>query len=195
METGVTIYNKSETIIPTIIPAKQLTKMEFIKLKSQQLVNGETSILEIGKELKLTNKQIDFCRYYTTEEYFGNGVRAFGKAYGFNPDNKNERARCSVGASTNLKHAAILMLIDILLDSEGFNDQFMDKQLLLVATQNADLKAKMLAIKTYAEITGRVKKQVEVNHTKTYDFSQIGANELSMLIAIADRAKLGNGNG
>ena len=193
METGITVNGEYATVVPTVSQERPLSKMELVKLKAQQLINGETSVLEIGKELKLTPKQVDFCRYYTTEEYFGNGVRAFGKAYGFNPDNKNERARCSVGASTALRHATILTLIDILLDSEGFNDQFMDKQLLKVATQDADLKAKMLAIKTYNEISGRVKKQIDINHTRTYDFSQIGKNELAMLIAIADRAKLGNG--
>ncbi len=190
MKTGITVNGEYAT---EITPAKQFTKMEFIKLKAEQLNSGELTTLEIGQELKLLPRQIDFCRYYTTEEFYGNGIRAYGKAYGLNPDDKNQRAACSVGANNHLKHAAILMMVNILLDSEGFNDGFIDKQLLSVATQNADLKAKMLAIKTYYEVTGRIKKQVEVNHTRTYDFSQIGVNELAMLIAIADRAKLGNG--
>lgn len=193
METGITINGEYATVIPTVSQSRPLSKMEMIKHKAEQFNNGELSLLEIGKELKLLPRQIDFCKYYTTEEFYGNGIRAYGKAYGLNPDNKNERAACSVGANNNLKHGAILMLINILLDSEGFNDSFVDKQLLKVITQDADLKAKMLAIKTYNEITGRVKKQIEVSHIKAYDFSQIGANELAMLIAIADRAKLGNG--
>lgn len=194
METGVTIYNDSETIIPTIIPAKQLSKMEVIKYYAELLENGNATIHEIGKQLSLTTKQIDFAKYYTeATEQFGNGVRAAGKAYNLNPDDKNQRNRCSVYSSNNLKHHGILTLIDILLSADGLNDSYVDKQLLFLISQHSDLKVKGLAIKEYNALKNRTKKMIEINNVRTYDFTNLSKEELAVLIALADRAKLGNG--
>lgn len=192
MKTGVTVSEQIEHIIPSVVQAKAMTQNEIIKLYSKQLENGEATIYDIGKQLKLTNKQIDFAKYYVSEEFYGNGIAAYGKAYSIDYTDKNQRNRCSAGASASLKHHTIMLLINILLDANGFNDEFINKQIMFLATQSSDLKAKALGIKLYNDVTGRVKKQVEINHTKTYDFSQLKPDELQALIAIADRAKLQN---
>lgn len=186
---------KDTSIHPVlIVPTKQLTRTEYISQKANLLKNGEATIYDIGRDLKLTTKQIDFAKAYTDpNEAFGNGVQAAGIAYDLNPSNKNERNRCAVYAHNNLRHAAILTLIDILLDTEGLNDSYVDKQLLHLIQQNADLKVKVIAIKEYNAMKNRTKKQVEITHNNNFDLTRVGIDELKVLADIASRAKLGNG--
>lgn len=181
------------TTITWLMPNQSLSRMELITQKAELLKSGQATTYEIGKDLKLTNRQIDFCQYYTTTEFYGNGARAYAKAYGLNYDDKNQRNRCASGANNNLSNLAILTMCDILLDGEGFNDAFFDKQLMFVATQNYDLKAKMLAIKTYAELKNRIKKTVEITHNSSFDYTQLPSQDLALLIQLAEKARLGNG--
>lgn len=189
-----TTIEDKETIIPTLLPAKQPTRMELIQFKANQLKSGDLTIYDVGRELKLTMKQIEFAKAYTDPtEHFGNGIAAAAKAYDLNPSDKRERAICATYANQNLKHAAIMTLVDILLDTEGLNDQYVDKQLLFLISQNADLKVKGLAIKEYNAMHNRTKKQVEVTHNNNFDFTRVGVEELKMLIDVATKAKLNNG--
>lgn len=165
--------------------------MEVIKEKAERLRSGQATINDIGHELNLTTKQIDFARYYTTEEFFGNGMVAYAKAYGLNANDKNQRNRAAVGASTSLRHSTILMLIDIILDSEGFNDQFVDKQLLMVIQQSADLKSKMLAIKEYNALKSRIKTNIEINVKPEFDYTMLSNEELAVLVALSEKARVG----
>ena len=167
--------------------------MELVKQKSQQLAKGEVSIHDVGRELKLTANQISFAIYYCSSEIFGNGKAAYALAYNLDLNNKSESAQCSSGASAMLRHATVLTLIDILLDGEGLNDSFADKQLLYLMTQNADLKAKSLAVKEYNNLKGRIKNQQMVTIQHQYDVTLLNDTQLATLIALADRAKLGSG--
>jgi hypothetical protein len=189
-----TIEYDVETFVPAVLPPRQLSRTEYIKEKADLLKEGHATIYDIGRDLKLTTKQIEFAKAYTEQsDQFGNGVRAAGKAYDLNPDNKNERNRCAVYANQNLKHAAILTLIDILLDTEGLNDSYVDQQLLFLIQQSQDLKVKAFAIKQYNDLKNRNKKQIEITHNNNFDLTRVGTEELKMLADIAGRAKLSNG--
>ena len=56
----------------------------------------------------------------------------------------------------------ILEYIDYLLELRGLNDPFVDKQLELLITQNADFKSKLGAIKEYNVLKSRITNKVDL---------------------------------
>lgn len=179
---------------PTTVISKPLSKMELIKVRGEAIRNGEMTAFEVGRELKLNDRQIMFAQYYSTsEEFFFQGAKAYAKAYGYDYNDRNQRNAINVGSNSNLKHSTILTFIQILLDGEGLNDSFVDKQILSVITQSADLKAKMLAIREYNTITGRNKRLLEVTVNNTYNYAALSPQELATMIQLHDKTRLGNG--
>ena len=109
-----------------------------------------------GKEL--TEQQEIFCEFYTQDtEFFGNGVKSYMQAY---PDSSYDSAKSS--AHDFLTNPYILARINELLEDMALNDAFVDKQLLIAITQNADWSAKMAAIKEYNALKKRITQKVEV---------------------------------
>ena len=110
-----------------------------------------------GKDL--TEQQELFCEFYATDtEFFGNGVKSYMKAY---PDSDYASAR--TGAYRLLTNAYILARINELLEDMALNDAFVDKQIAMLITQNADWSAKMAAIKEYNALKSRITKKIEVS--------------------------------
>src|SRR3989344_4232845 len=117
---------------------------------------------ELQKELikiDLNPKQKIFCKLYaSSEEFFGNGVRSYMKAY----DSQNYKASM-VCAWELLRNPKISQYISQLLELRGLNDNFVDKQLEFLITQHTDFKSKLGAIHEYNQL----KKRAEVNKNKT----------------------------
>jgi phage terminase small subunit len=109
---------------------------------------------------ELTPKQELFCQYYTSPdmEVFGNGVRAYMAAYDIDQEGYNS-ARTQV--SVLLTNHNICKRIAELLDHEGLNDQFVDKQLLFLITQHDEPHAKLGAIKEYNKLKQRITDKIE----------------------------------
>lgn len=105
-----------------------------------------------------------FCNLYVSEEFFGNGVKSYAKAYGFDLSDKGEYNKAKSGAARLLSDANVCRRISELLDEAGLNDNFVDKQLLLVITQNADFSSKMKAINEYNKLRSRINNTLNVNH-------------------------------
>lgn len=106
----------------------------------------------------LTEQQELFCEFYATDrEFFGNGVKSYMQAY---PDADYNSARTN--ASVLLTNTNILARINELLEDMALNDEFVDKQIAMLITQNADWGAKMSAIKEYNALKSRITKKVEV---------------------------------
>ena len=114
----------------------------------------------------LNLRQITFCELYVSKEFFGNGVAAYCEAYNIDTSKQGAYASARVCASELLTSGDILKYINALLDGEGFNDGFVDKQLLLAITQNADLSAKVAAIREYNKLKRRVENKLELHITK-----------------------------
>lgn len=103
--------------------------------------------IEIGdKEIELTLKQRLFCEYYVSEEYFGNAVQAYIKAYQPDQTKANWYKTAKACASENLSKPNLCSYINSLLEQEGLNDLFVDKQLLFLMSQHSDLGVKLNAI-------------------------------------------------
>ena len=114
---------------------------------------------------ELNEKQKLFCKYYVSEDFFGNGVRAYCKAYNLDSTDIREYNSAKVLACELLTNVNILACINEQLDEAGLNDNFVDKQLLFALTQNADMSSKVKAIGEYNKLRQRIidKSKVETS--------------------------------
>ena len=106
----------------------------------------------------LTLKQEKFCQLYATDkEFFGNGAQAYIEAYQPNQKAKNWYKTVCQSASRLLSNVKVCNRINEFLTIDGFNENFMDKQLLYVATQHNDLGAKVNAVREFNKLKNRIK--------------------------------------
>jgi len=111
---------------------------------------------------KLNPKQELFCKLYATDrEFFGNGTQAYIKAYKPDRVKKGWYKSAQSAASRLLSNVIICEHLNKLLESEGLNNSFIDKQLLFIITQHSDLNAKIRAIQEYNKIKRRITEQVD----------------------------------
>ena len=114
--------------------------------------------------IKLNPKQERFCQLYTSGgEFFGNGVQAYIEVYKPNKKNKNWYKVSKSASSRMLTNVNLCRHISELLEADGFNNMFMDKQILFLATQFNDYNAKIRAIQEYNKLKKRITEKIDVN--------------------------------
>lgn len=110
----------------------------------------------------LNIKQEKFCQLYASDrEFFGNGVESYIEAY--NPETTKStwyRTACSA-ASRLLTNVKVIVRINEILEADGLNDNFVDKQLVFIIKQHADFGAKMAAIREYNKLKARITEKTE----------------------------------
>jgi hypothetical protein len=115
-----------------------------------------------GAKSKLNPKQEKFCQLYVSKEHFANGTESYCEAYGIDlSEQPNRYNAVRAEASKLLTNGNILSRINELLDLAGLNDQFIDKQLLFVIMQNADMGSKVSAIREYNKLKQRITDKLE----------------------------------
>lgn len=121
---------------------------------------------------KLTPKQELFCKLFATErEYFGNGTQAYAKAYNIDLTKRGKQSIAKSNASRLLTYDYIMKYIDKLLDLGGLNDNRVDKELLFLIEQNANLHIKLGAIKEYNSLRKRIIKREEIKLDSEYNIT------------------------
>lgn len=111
----------------------------------------------VPKAKNLTMKQNIFCELYASDrEFFGNGVESYIEAYDVDTTKPNYYAVASSAASRLLRNVKVLERINELLELGQLNDEFVDKQLAFVITQNADFGAKIQGIREYNKLKRRI---------------------------------------
>lgn len=111
---------------------------------------------------KLNPRQERFCQLYATDrEFFGNGVQTYIEVY--EPDQKKPNWYKSAQASSSrlLSNVMIFERINELLEQEGLNDAFVDKQLLFLISQQADFTNKAAAIREYNKLKQRITERID----------------------------------
>lgn len=119
-----------------------------------------------GEIYDLNLRQLKFCELYVSKEFFGNGVDSYMEAYDIDESKPGTYANARVGASRLLTNVKILKYVNDMLDANGFNDEFIDKQLLFTITQNADLGAKVAAIREYNKLKKRIEDKLAITITR-----------------------------
>ena len=104
----------------------------------------------------LTPKEEKFCSLYISKEFYCNGVESYGEAFGLDLSNPKQNHVARTMASRLLAKVAICSRISEHLDLAGFNDQNIDKQLLLAINQNVDFSSKVKAIDSYNKLKKRI---------------------------------------
>ena len=118
---------------------------------------------EQGKELN--EKQLAFCMLYVSKEFFANGVESYAEAYGINLELPGQYNVAKANAWRLLTNAYILAKINELLELSGMTEEFVDKQLTFIITQNADLSSKLGAIREFNKLKSRITSKVAVELT------------------------------
>jgi len=112
----------------------------------------------------LNPKQELFCKLYTSGgEFFGNGVQAYIKAYEPNQAKRGWYKSAQSSASRLLSNVIICRHICELLETDGLNNVFVDKQILFLITQFTDFNAKIRAIQEYNKLKKRITDKVDMN--------------------------------
>ena len=111
---------------------------------------------------KLNERQERFCKLYASDkEFFCNGVRSYIEAY--KPKQVGNWYNSAKASAFNLlTKTYILERIDELIELEGLNDSFVDKQLAKLINQDADFRTKIQAIKEYNALKTRITKKLQV---------------------------------
>lgn len=128
----------------------------------------KTTITIEDKEIELNLKQKAFCESYVSQEFFANGVQSYVYAYNIDINRAGAYNSARSMASLLLTNVDILLYINHLLDLSGLNDAFVDKQLALIITQNADFGSKLGGIREYNKLKERVKDKLDTNVTISF---------------------------
>jgi len=146
---------------------------------------------EYTKNLSLYNKEIAlkrelFCRAYTSNNpaLFGNGTQAYLAVYGKGRQMSYKAARAC--ASRLLTSANIRRRVNELLEDGGLNDQNVDKQLLFLISQFADLKVKLGAVIAY----NKFKRKIELPPSPAKVLDSIADEQIDAIFARAVARRL-----
>ena len=135
---------------------------------SSELENEQTESELIGESL--TMRQEKFCQLYALDTRFmGSWVQAYAEAYWMDKTSSTWYNTAKSNACRLLTNAYIYGRINDLLEEEGLNDQFVDKQLLYVISQHDDKSNKIAAIKEYNKLKQRITEKIE--HSGKVSFS------------------------
>jgi hypothetical protein len=111
-------------------------------------------------------KQEKFCKLYATDiEFFGNGVETYLEVYDIDKSKPNWYKTACSAASRLLSNVKVIDRITELLEEQGLNDAFVDKQLKFLLTQYADFTSKLGAIREYNKLKQRITEKSEVKVT------------------------------
>lgn len=112
----------------------------------------------------LTPKEDMFCKLYASDkEYFGNGTQSVILAFNIDLNRPNANHNAREKAHALLTKPDILKRIDEYLELGGLNDEIVDKELLFVITQKAELGPKVAAIREYNALKARIIKKLELS--------------------------------
>jgi len=143
----------SKELIEEVIDNPAVIPPSIDKVESEPV--GET----------LTLRQEKFCQLYALDTRFmGNGVSAYMEIYDIDTEKKWWYANACSAASRLLSNVKVYARINDLLEEEGLNDQFVDKQLLYIISQHSEMSTKVAAIKEYNALKSRVTQKIDNNN-------------------------------
>ncbi len=150
--------------------AKKKTKKNIVVKKKVSKKKKTVIKIEKTKENGLNLQQEKFCELFSSDrEFFGNGVQSYIEAYDIDLSKKGAYDAARVNAHRLLTKANILKRIDELLELRGLNDTFVDKQLEIVITQNAEFPAKIAGIREYNKLKKRTVEQIELTNKRPFE--------------------------
>lgn len=125
-------------ILPSYDPAN---RQDYINKMAVMILSKQATVYDIGRELQLTDKQIEFCKYFSAGETMGNGAQSALRAYGLDASDRMQlqQARNHACLLKKPQHPANT-LIQILINGDGYNEHTVDMNLNLSLTRNLTLR-------------------------------------------------------
>lgn len=121
-------------------------------------------IVEEIKEEELNERQEKFCQLYATDrEFFGNGVDSYLEVYDVDKSKSGWYNTACAAASRLLRNVKVFERINNILETEGLNDAFVDKQLKFLITQHASFDSKLGAIREYNKLKSRITEKMDLS--------------------------------
>lgn len=148
-------------------------------------------------ENMLSPQEEYFCELWASDrELFGNGTQSYIEAFEVkivkkpdpeSEDNEMTYEQVRYHAHKLLTNVNILKRINEIFESRGLNDEFVDKQLEVVITQNAEFSPKIKAITEYNKLKKRTTNStVTVEHTFA-KYDEMSDQELEQAIAAGEK--------
>lgn len=145
--------------------------------------------IKLGEEFGLNPKQVSFVIHYISMDSFGHGVDAYCAAYGLNKNVQANYHTANANSNKLLKDMRVMNYLNAIMESLYLNDAYVDQQLSYVLTQNADLSAKMSAVKEYNKLKNRIDNVLNINVAPKLDYSKLSNEELEQLLSLQEKAK------
>lgn len=131
--------------------------------KKKKDEDADLEPLDVLEKYHLTLEQEMFCQYFTSPtEFYGNGVQAYASAYSMDVADPRQYNSAKSASARLLTNVNVCARINSLLDTGGFNDQNVDKQLLLLISQSADFNSKLGAIREYNKLKARITEKLDL---------------------------------
>ena len=110
----------------------------------------------------LTDRELNFCDLYTNNnELRGNGVRAYGEAFGLNLAKPQDYNTAKVNASKLLTKIEVLQYIRSIFESNDLSEEAIMNELCFVIKQNTDFSAKVQACKLVFQVNGKLREAAQ----------------------------------
>lgn len=139
---------------------------------------------------KLNERQEKFCQLYTGEEgFFGNGVKAYLEVYDIDKRKPNWYKTACSAASQILTNIKVIKRINELLEEQGLNNEYVDKQLLFLIMQHSDFSSKLGAIKEYNKLKQRITEKTDITTGGEKLNKEMTKEELDRIINLYARKK------
>jgi hypothetical protein len=153
---------------------------EFARPQFKAALEKLEALEKSQQDDKLNPKQELFCQLYATDrEFFGNGTQTYIEVYEPDQHKPNWYKSAQASASRLLSNVIICKRINELLEDEGLNDAFVDKQLLFIITQHDDKSSKVAAIREYNKLKQRITEKIDHSSKGERIGTVIGFNYLS----------------
>lgn len=144
---------------------KKVVKVKTKLVKKKTTVKipvKKKKVVRVKTEAGLTAKQELFCKLYTSDrELFANGVQSYLVAYDIDTSKRGAYGVAQAASSRMLSNVMILKRINELLQLGGLNEEFVDKQLNFIITQNVDFSSKIAGIREFNKLNGRITEKID----------------------------------
>ena len=162
---------KKKEIVKAKLVEKKVDKTKQVQKKVQKNKKKVEGLIPKAK-FKASLKRIEnernarqerFCQLYASDkEFFGNGVETYLEVYDLDRSKPNWYKTACQSASRLLSNVKVYTRINELLDGNGLNDAFVDKQLLMLIQQHEDKGSKIAAIREYNKLKQRIIDKMEL---------------------------------
>lgn len=167
--------------------------------RSKKAVKENSVTLTDPTKEGLTPKEEKFCQVYVSPtEFYGNGTQSYIEAFNVQivtamnsktdvdgAKVKKEKLKLTITAVRDrayklLMRSDILERINEILEDQGLNDAFVDKQLKHLIIQSADPRVKLGAIAEYNKLMARIVKQE--SHMHGFNTEDMTEEEIKAII-------------